>query len=85
MNEHKNHVGCLSNSIKNQTKTSKRHLIDLDLIPLDLITPLRKNLFSIIISGTIEPRHSLDYGNSTGTIILTITQCSWGIIDAKDT
>ena len=52
--------------------TSKRHLIDLGLIPLDLNTPLRENPFFIIISGTIEPRHSLDYGNSTGTIILTI-------------
>ena len=44
-----------------------------------------KTPISIIISGTIEPRHSLDYGNSTGTLILTITEPSWGIIDTKYT
>ena len=104
MNEHKNHDGCLSGSIKNQTRTSKisvvfivlagqlrnsrhwqrykqkedlekGHLIGLDLIPLDIIPTLRESPFSIIISGTIEPRHSLDR-NSTGTIHLTKTQCS---------
>ena len=41
-----------------------------------------KSPFSIIISGTIELRHSLDYGNSTGTILLNHSD-SWGIIDTK--
>ena len=63
----------------------EKTLVDLDLIPLDLIPPLRETPFSISISGTIEPRYSLDYKNSTGTIILNITQCSVGIIDAKYT
>ena len=31
-----------------------------------------KNHISIIIAGTVEPRKSLDYGNSTGKVILTI-------------
>ena len=59
---------------KKQIRTSKIS----DSIVYFSIVPI-----SIIISGTIEPRHSLDYGNSTGTLNLTITQPSLGIIDTK--
>ena len=41
--------------------------------------------FSITLSGTIEPRQILDYKNSIQTVILTISQCSSGKIDAKYT